>query len=182
MRMGIKAMAVAMLGLALVATGAFGADGVKIGLVDFQRILDVSDAGKAAQARVDVESKKMGEDLRIKSAEIEDIQKRMAQEKMVASKETMEERGRDLRIRINDFKTLQQRYSKEARELQLKEVAKIKTAIFDLAEAMGKKDGYQLIVERQEGGVVYFNGTIDVTDELIKQYNAAHAKANKAKK
>ncbi|MBI9084045.1 MAG: OmpH family outer membrane protein [Desulfobacterales bacterium] len=182
MRMGIKAMAVAMLGLALVATGAFGADGTKIGLVDFQRILDVSDAGKAAQARVDVESKKMGDDLKTKGVEIEEIQKRMEQEKMVASKDTMEERGRDLRIRINDFKTLQQRYTKKARELQFMEVAKIKKDIFELAEAMGKKGGYQLIVERQEGGIVYFSDTIDLTDNLIKQYNAKYAKADKTKK
>ena len=182
MRMGIKAIAVAMLGLALTTTGAFAADGAKIGLVDFQRILDVSDAGKAGQARVDQESKKMGEDLKAKGTEIEEMQKRMEQERMVASKEAMEERGRELRIRINDFKTLQKRYQKKARELQFKEVALIKKDIFELAKVIGEKDGYDLIVERQEGGVIFYRDAINLTDTLIKQYNAKYAASAKTKK
>ena len=182
MRFGIKTIALMMMALALMATGAVGADGAKVGLIDFQKVLDISDAGKEAQARINKEGKQMETDLKAKGAEIEAMRKRLEQERMVSSKEALEERGRELRIRINDFKTLQKRYAKEAREIQFKEMDKIKKDVFKLVEDLGKSGGYDLIVERQEGGIVYFPDKIDLTDKLVKQYNDLHAKQGEAKK
>ena len=175
-----KAIAGAIVVVLLAATGVAGADGAKIGIVDFQRILDVSEAGKAAQGHINEEGKKMEADLKTQGAEIEEMRKRIEQEKMVTSKEALEERGRELRIRINDFKVLQQKFSQQVRQLQLKAMEEIKKDVFELVAEIGKKDGYHLIVERQEGGVLYFPATVDLTDRLIKAYDVQYAK--KAKK
>lgn len=182
MRIWNKAIAISIVAVLLAAVGAAGAEGAKIGLVDFQRILDHSKAGKAAQAFINEEGKKMEADLKTKGAEIEAMQKRMEQEKMVTSKEALEERGRELRIRVNDFKVLQQKFSKQVRELQLKAMERIKKDVFGLVEGIGKKEGYHLIVERQEGGVLYFPATVDLTDRLIKLYDAKAPEKENAKK
>lgn len=43
-----------------------------------------------------------------------------------------------------------------------------------IAVAIGQERGYSLVLEVTEGGVVYWQPSIDVTDELIKRYNAAN--------
>jgi Skp family chaperone for outer membrane proteins len=49
-------------------------------------------------------------------------------------------------------------------------IAKMRT----LAAAIGAEKGYTLVIEVNEGGVVYASPTIDITGELIKRYNAAN--------
>ena len=57
-------------------TSSYGADVAKIGVIDFQRILETSSAGKYAQAEINKKGKQMEADLKKRGAEIEPINKR----------------------------------------------------------------------------------------------------------
>jgi len=154
----------------------WAADVAKIGTVDFQRIIDLSDAGKAAQEKLNKQAKEMEADLKSKGAAIEAGQKQFEREALVMNKEMKDAKEREMRIKINDFKQLQQRYTGVARELQFRLVGQIRNDVDKLVKEMGQKEGYLLILERKEGGVIYMPSTIDITDNVIKQYNAVWAK------
>jgi outer membrane protein len=66
--------------------------------------------------------------------------------------------------------------------VEKKLVNRIQKAIFKIVEEIGKKEGYLLVVEKREGGVLYFPNTIDITDKLIHQYNAEHTLKSEAEK
>ena len=159
---------------------AHGADVAKIGTIDFQRILDLSDAGKEAQAKLAEQAKKMETDLKSKGAEIEENRKQFEREALVMNKEMKGAKEREMRIKINDFKQLQKKYTGLARELQFRLVGKIRKDLDALVKEIGKKEGYLLILERKEAGVVYMPSKIDLTDEVIKRYNAQWAKQPKS--
>ena len=63
--------------LLLGVTLSYGADVAKIGVLDFARILETSSAGKAAQAELNNAGAKMGEDLKKKGSDLEELQKRL---------------------------------------------------------------------------------------------------------
>ena len=155
---------------------SYGADVAKIGVVDLQKILELSDAGKKAQAEINKQGKKMEADLKKKGTEIEDIKKQLEREAMVMSRDVRENKNRELRIKSNDIKILQKKYMTDFKVFESKLVGRIQKEVFKIVEEMGKKEGYLLIVERQEGGVLYFPNAIDITDKLIQQYNAEYAK------
>ncbi len=159
---------------------AYGADVAKIGTVDFQRILDTSTAGKKAHAQLNKQAKQMEADLKSKGAEIEANRKQFEREALVMNKEMKDSKEREIRIKINDFKQLQQRYTGVARELQFRLVGQIRKDVDALVKEMGKKKGYLLILERKEAGIVYMPSKIDITDAVIKQYNAQSAKKKKS--
>jgi len=156
------------------------ADVAKIGTIDFQRIIDLSDAGKAAQEKLNKQAKEMEANLEKKKVEIEADRKQFDREALVMNKEMKDAKERDIRIKINDFKQLQQRYTGVARELQFRLVGQMRKDVDILVKEMGKKEGYLLILERKEGGVIYMPSTIDMTDKVIKQYNAQWAKQQKS--
>ena len=158
---------------------AYGADVAKIGTIDFQRILDVSTAGKDAQAQLNKQAKQMEADLKSKGAEIEESQKQFEREALVMNKEMKDTKEREMRIKINDFKQLQQRYTGVARELQFRLVGQIRKNLDEIVKEMGKKEGYLMILERKEAGIIYMPSKIDITDNVIKQYNAQWAKKKK---
>lgn len=147
----------------------------KIGVVNFQRVLEASSAGKASQAEISTQGKKMEGDLKGRQSELQELQKKLERERLVMSKEMRDEKERDFRIRVNDFKTLEKKYKQELAELNKKLVKRMQDDVFDLVEELGKKEGYQLIVEKLEGGVIYSPQANDITDKLIQMYNERYA-------
>ncbi|MBW1696309.1 MAG: OmpH family outer membrane protein [Deltaproteobacteria bacterium] len=154
----------------------YGADVAKIGVIDFQRILENSSAGKYAQAEINKKGKLMEEELKRKGAEIEKRKKQLERQALVMSKEMREEKEREIRISINDFKSLQKKYMREFKEFENRLVKRIQKEIIKLVQEMGKAEGYLLIVERRSGEVIYTPKTNDITDRLIQKYNVVFSK------
>ena len=165
---------------------AFGADVAKIGIVDFQRILDTSSAGKSARAEITKQGKQMEAELKKKGAEIEERRKKFDQEALVMKKDIRDQKERELRISINDIKVLQKKYMDDFKKFENRWVGRIQDEVIDIIEEVGKSEGYLLIVEKRGGGILYAPTTIDMTDKVIRKYNAQFAKKmsreNKEKK
>ncbi|MGA6925172.1 MAG: OmpH family outer membrane protein, partial [Desulfosarcina sp.] len=59
------------------AAPGFGADAVKIGVVEFQNLFENSDAGKEIKTEITARGQKMEAELKEKGAEIEELKKRL---------------------------------------------------------------------------------------------------------
>ncbi len=150
------------------------ADVAKIGVVDLKRVLDNSSAGKSAQAELTKQGKKMQEELEKRKAEIEEIQKNIERQAAVMSKEAREEKNRDLQIKVYDFKNLEKKYRSELRKSERKKLIKIQKEVLSIAQEIGKKEGYLIIIEKS--AAIYVPKTLDLTDKVIQEYNAGYKK------
>jgi outer membrane protein len=166
-----------VLAMLVFAGSAVAADVAKIGVVDFQRLFENSDAGKQIKEQITTQGKKMESELKEKGAEIEEMRKRLEREALVMSKEMREEKERDFRIKVNDIKVLKKKYESELQELQQKLMGGLQKETLSIIEGIGKQEGYLIIMDKR--GVLYAPVSIDVTDEVIKQHNAMHAKKGK---
>jgi len=155
--------------LLLAGINVNAADVAKIGVIDFQRFLMESEIGKAAQARIETEGTKMETDLQEQGDQIEVLRNMMERDAMVMSEAKREEKMREYRIKINDLKELQQKYKSNFKELEQRLIATIQKKALDLAQELGRKEGYMLMIER--GAVIYYPEAIDVTDKLIEMAN-----------
>jgi outer membrane protein len=156
---------------------AFAADVAKIGVIDLQKILEASAAGKSIQAELKKEKDKMEANLKKKGAEIENIRKRLERESMVMGKEKREEKERESRIKINDFKSLQKKYRSDLQKLEGKLMQQLSDDINAIVNEMGKKEGYLIIINKL--GVIYSPNSIDVTDKVIGKLNTKFTKKKK---
>jgi outer membrane protein len=157
------------------------ADVTKIGVVDFQKILEFSNPGKAAQAEIEKQGKQMETDIKDRGAAIEDIEKKIEQESLIMSKEDREEKQRELRIKIGDLKALQRRYVEDFKALEMQNIDRIQKEVIALVQDIGKKEGYTMIVEKRSGGVVYMPSSMDITDTVIQIYNTQNLKSESKK-
>lgn len=153
---------------------AHAADVAKIGIVNLQRAIETSNAGKSAQAEIKKQKDAMEQELKQKGAEIEQLRIQFERESMIMSKEKREEKEREGAIKLNDFRSLQKRYRTELQDLEQKLVGDLRNQVYALAEEIGKKEGYLLIINNFS--VMYAPGSIDITDQLIKQMNEKNAK------
>ena len=164
------------------AVSSYGADVAKIGVVNFQEILEKSDAGKMATDEINKRGKEMEESLKKKGEEIDAIKNKLEREALVMSKEMREEKEREIRISINDFKTLKNKYMADFKQHEARLVRDIQKEIMEIVAEMGKKEGFLIIFEKREAGVMYSPDTIDITDRLIQRYNTIFSKKSSKKK
>jgi outer membrane protein len=144
---------------------------IKIGMIDLQKILELSEAGKAAQMEINIKGKQMETDLKDKGTEIEAIEKEINLESLVMNQKDWEEKQRNKRIKIGDFKALRQKYLNDYKAAESRITGRIQNEVVALLEDIGKKGGYAMIVEKRAGGVVYAPSSMDITDSVIRSYN-----------
>ena len=95
MRNNIAIFFTSVLFVCFMFVSAQAADVVKIGVIDFQKILKTSNAGKAAQAEISRQGTKMEADLKKKGSELEELKKKLEREVLVMSKEMRDEKERE---------------------------------------------------------------------------------------
>lgn len=161
---------------------SFGADVAKIGVVNFQTILEKSDAGKMAMAEINKHGKELEANLQTKGKKIEEAKNKLEREALVMSKEMRDEKEREIRINTNDLKILQNKYTADLRQLEAKLVRNIQKEVLEIIAEIGKKEGYLVIFEKREAGVMYSPDTIDITDRVIQKYNSIFSKKSPKKK
>ncbi len=166
-----KITLISLLSALVLIIPAYAANLNKIGVVDFQKILETSKVGKAAQTEIKSEGEKMEEALKDKGTEIETLKKKLERDALVIDRDTRAEREREIRIKINDIKALQKKYMSDFRDLESRMIERIRTQLIGIIEEIGKADGFLLIMEKREAGVLYSPNTVDITEKVIRLYN-----------
>ncbi len=167
--------------LALVVTltfsaGAFAADTAKIGVVSFEKIMRESSAGKMGQEELKKASQSLKAKLEAEKKNLEEIQKGFEREFLVLSPEKKKEKEREFRISVNDFNKMQKDFATELKNKEIALLNKMQRAVFLIAKEIGDKRGFTLIIEKKNAGVIYMSENVDITDEVVKAYNAQVAK------
>ena len=175
--MNLRAVMLQIVLLAGVHVGtAYPADVAKIGVVDLQRVIDTSNVGKRASEKIKQQGRRMEQTLEGREAELEKLERTLDQKAVILSQEALEEKKRLLRVQTNDFKSLRKRYLERLKEMNVELSNRIREEVFAIVEDIGRRGGYQVVLERHMGGVIYAPTAIDITDKVIEQYNAMEAK------
>lgn len=177
-----RIVVVSLAAFVLASTASTTEAQVKIGVVDLQRAINETEDGRQAKRRL--------------TKLFEERQKKLdaAQESLKSQKESIE-RQQDvlseeaLKKKVGkyqeDLMALQTEYVDYQRELSTKE-AELTKKILDKMQAIlrriGQSDGYTLIVEANEGGIVWVPSNLDLTDVLIQRYNAQAKRGGGGKK
>lgn len=155
---------------------SFAAGTAKIGIVDFHKIATTSSQGKIIKAEINKKGKAMEATLKKKGMAIEALKKALERESLVMSNEKLVEKQRDLRIKINDFKQLKADYARQFKQTEARLITKVKMDVLDLTRKIGKKEGFTLILEKNESGAMYYPKSMDITDKVIEEYNKTAVK------
>lgn len=152
----------------LLTSQVFAAD-MKIGVIDFQRVLRESSGGKAAKAEIEKKGKALESSLVKKSKDLEAEKKKLEAEAMVMNAESRETKAREFKIKVMDFQALQKKSADDFKNFEGQVIRGVQKEVFALVESIGKKGNYTLILEKS--AALYNPSGIDITDQLIKMYD-----------
>lgn len=155
-------------------TSAAHAAEVKLATVDFQRALDEINEASG------VEAKLMGI-VGSKKGQLANLEKRLASLQQELQSQAAILTADALQAKQAKYRQLAMQYQQMAmeseQEYQMAYASEMEGLIKKMrtvVEEIARERGYTFVVEKQEGGVVYADQSLDITAELIKRYNARH--------
>lgn len=172
-----KFIAVVIAGLFTLTAGAnaASAEALKVGLVELQKAVFESDAGKRARADFDSLVKSKQASIEEKGKSIEKLRADMEKQAAVISPDAKKAKIEEIERLERDFQRLVADSQAEIKKKEGELLGEIYKELRDVISKIGQEDGLSLILEYNEGGVLYSNKSLDITDRVIKRYNEAKA-------
>ena len=157
-------------------TGAQAAD-LKIGFIDLQKALNVSAEGKAAKEKITAKVKEYEGVIEKRQQELKKLKDDLEKQAVLLSEDARGAKERDYQQKLKDF----QRFTKDIQdELQQQDsdfTGQIIEKIVSLVQEIGQRDGYQMILERSSGGIIYGADSVDLTEVVLKEFDARYQKS-----
>jgi outer membrane protein len=170
-----------MVSTVFLAGSAFAQGAPKIGYVDLQRALNESDAGKRAKEEFKVQVDKLQASLKKQKDDIDGMKEQLEKKALVMKEEERANLEDEYRRKLRDF---ERNYKDSQTDLQKKDNELTGAIIKDLQDIIheyGERESYTLILESTSSAVLYGAKGSDLTDEIIRQYNAQHPGKKKGK-
>ena len=162
-------MAAALLAVFLFCADVRAAE-VKIGVMNIQKIISLSDYGKAATNRFQARVKELDAKFKPEQENLIALQKDIEKKSSAWSDEVKADKAREFQKKQRELQGKVEDARFELKQMQDKELEPILKALQDIVEKVGKDGGYTMIVEARTG--LYFDKSIDLSDTIIKRLNA----------
>ncbi len=156
-------------------TLGFAQQSPKIGVINSQDVLEKSAEGKRVIARLQEKDKTTQASLAKFDDDIRQLETRINTQRLTLSEEALYNMNADLQRKQTERKRVAEDAGRDFQDLQMKLFNKIQSELIPIIEAMGKEKGIDLVFDLARSGAVYFNPGIEMTDEVIRRYDASKA-------
>ncbi|HVT17582.1 MAG TPA: OmpH family outer membrane protein [Thermoanaerobaculia bacterium] len=162
--------------LAAQAAPAAPAPAVRIAVIDTEKILLSSQAGKKAVAELKkIQEQKEGE-LRAKEQELKELQDKISQGRLSLAQDKLTDLEKQLEDKGIALRRLQDDANRELNKRKDDLLGSIDEKVMPVINVIGKEHGYTLIFRKFESGLIYADEAVDITNTVIQRLDAAAAK------
>ncbi len=166
----MKRIIVALIALLMLAAPAFAE--TKIGYVDLQKALNLSKAGVKAKSEIAAQVKKYEDEFKIKQESLQKLKTDLEKQAVLLSDSAKAQKERDFQQNVKELQRFQKDVKEELQQKDNEHTRRILNELFEILQQVGKDGGYSMVIEKNEGAVIYADESIDLTDELIKAFDA----------
>lgn len=149
---------------------------VHIAVVDLQRALNETEDGRRAKARLKRLFKQRQQELDKAQGELKTLKEEFDEQSDTLSAEARQERLDNIQKQFVELQSTYVEYQRELAEKEAEMTQEIIARMETILRRIGQEEGYTLIVERNEGGVIFVPGNLDLTDVVIQRYNAGEGR------
>ncbi len=162
--------------LFIMVGGILGREGypaeLKVGTVDIQKAINECVAGREAKRALSHEIEQFERLTAEKRKGLQELQDSLEKQGIMLTPDARKTKEMDLQTKLRDF----QRWEEDRRnEISQKRLDMEKTISIDLLKVIqkiGADEGYTLILEKNETIVLFSSQAMDMTDRVIKGYDA----------
>jgi len=151
----------------LLGSGVAWGQGIKVGVVNFARLLEEAPQSQASQRALQEEFAPRQREIRAREDELKKLDERLQQgEGFMSDQERMdvERQARDLQRDLNRSKT---EFNEDLSLRRNEELGKLQRMLIGEVQSFGRAESYDILMS-EAVGVVYASTAVDITDRILE--------------
>ncbi len=170
-----------LLGVLSLSFSLYGATALKIGTVDFQKALITVEEGKKTKLDLEKEAGEMRKMLEAKAADLKKMEQELkGMASSILSDAAKMQKGQEFQQKYIQLRQEEQQLTQQLQKRESEEVQKVFRKLRLVTKEIAKKKKLDLVVEQNASGLIYAENTMDLTDDVIVEYDRRYK--SKAKK
>jgi outer membrane protein len=166
----ISTVALALL-IAAVAVPAAAQN--KIAVIDVQRVVTESDPGKEALGKLKQLSDAKVEEGRALQTDLAALQDQVQKQRFTLSEDKLAEMTKQIEDKSIALKRFEDDAQRDLNAARQRTLGGLEQQIMPIINTVGEEQGFTLIFNKFQSGLVYADQAIDITDDVIRRFNTA---------
>jgi len=164
---------VAVIGIVLFGfLGSALAVDLKIAYVDIQKAVNESNAGKDAKKVITKDVEKFQRLIAEKQKELQTMKETLEKQAPMLTPDARATREKEYQNKLREFQRWGEDTQNEINQRRVEMERNISIGLQKVIQKVGMDEGYTLILEKNESIVLFASKAIDITDRMIKAYDA----------
>jgi outer membrane protein len=157
--------------LALAAAPAARAE-LKLGYVDFQRAIKEVEEGKVTGATLKKYADEKQKELNGRSDEVKRLQDELQKQAQILTPEARTAKVAEVERKMMEAQEIYMRLQQDLSAREREAMRPLSDKLIAVAREIAEADGFTMIFDRDSAGLVFAPASLDLTNELIRKYNA----------
>lgn len=158
---------------------AYAQSAVKVGYIDLQRVIRESQAGKSARVSFEKEFQEKRNIIEQKKQRLDSLKQDFLSQGTIKSEQGTKDKAEQIEQLEKEYNRTRDDFRDELQRRDLELTQKILSELENVIKQIGDSDGYSLIFEKTEAGIVFAGKGVDLTDKLIQAYDSRKSGAKK---
>lgn len=152
--------------LAAVFAGTSLAEGLRVAVIDVNKVLNDSAAGQAAKKKMEARYEELKKTIDAKQEEARKLKDEIDKQKVMVGKEKLKEKEDALQAKVNELRQMTQEGEREMQTRQGEFTREVLKSIEAKVEVVVKAEKLDLVLEKS-AGVIHYNPTMDITQRVL---------------
>ncbi len=144
---------------------------IKLAYVDMQRALVEVEEGRSAKAKLQAEVERRKKEFDAEQAKLRDDKAVLDKQGAMMSEEVRNQKFTELQKRLFELTQKAEKMQVELADKERTELKKIFEKMDPIIAGIAQREGFTMVLERSDSGLVYAPANLDVTNELVRSYN-----------
>ncbi len=142
-------------------------------MIDVQRVVTESDPGKEVMQKLKVLSDAKIQEGQALQQKLAALQDQFTKQRFTVSEARQAEMTKEIEDKQIAIQRFQDDAQRELEEAQRRELGGLEERILPIINQIGQAEGFTLIFNKFQSGLVYADEAVDITDDVIRRFNTA---------
>ncbi|OIP34814.1 MAG: hypothetical protein AUK27_06280 [Deltaproteobacteria bacterium CG2_30_66_27] len=157
--------------IAAVFAGTSLAEGLRVAVIDVNKILNDSEAGRAAKKKMEARYEVLKKTIDAKQEEARKIKEEIDKQKVMLGKAKLKAKEDALQAKVNELRQLTQEGEREMQTRQGELTREVLKSVEAKVDVVVKADKLDLVLEKS-AGVVHYDASMDITQRVLNLVDA----------
>ena len=166
----------------VIAGVSYAQQASKIAIINSQKAFEVSIEGKKIMGQMQDRENKIKADLQKLDDALRLLDNKLSTGRLTMTQEALAGIQADIEKKQTERKRYEEDAARDAQAFSNNLVQRIRVEMVAIIEALAKERGLELVLDYGTSGVVTFSPAIEITDEVVRRYDASKAAVPPVKK